>query len=93
DEISNFLQIDNQVILFIDANGNYDIKGLQQPILVLRQSPKINLERLIKMLNPTLVIADGSNYKSYVSLWRASCLELQTPFWSTREKGAYILKK
>ena len=92
-EISNFLQIDNQVVLFIDTNGNYDIKGLQQPILVLRQSPKINLERLIKRLNPTLVIADGSNYKSYVSLWKASCLELQTPFWSTREKGAYILKK
>jgi len=92
-EISNFLQIDHQVVLFIDANGNYDIKGLQQPILVLRQSPKINLERLIKRLNPTLVIADGSNYKSYVSLWKASCLELQTPFWSTREKGAYILKK
>ena len=92
-EISNFLQIDNQVVLFIDTNGNYDIKGLQQPILVLRQSPKINLERLIKRLNPTLVIADGSNYKSYVSLWKASCLESKTSFWSTREKGAYILKK
>lgn len=92
-EISNFLQIDSQVILFIDTIGNYDIKGLQRPILVLGQSPKINLERLIKMLNPTLVIADGSNYKSYVSLWRASCLELQTPFWSTRKKGAYILNK
>jgi len=91
EKIPNFLQINNQVVLFIDTNGNYNIKGLQKPILVLRQSPKINLERLIKMLNPRMIIADGSNYKSYVSLWKASCLELHTSFWSTGEKGAYVL--
>jgi len=91
EKIPNFLQINNQVVLFIDTNGNYNIKGLQKPILVLRQSPKINLERLIKMLNPRMIIADGSNYKSYVSLWKASCLELHTSFWSTGDKGAYVL--
>ena len=77
------------VVLKINSilkSGNYHQKYIAEVI-------QINLERLIKMLNPTLVIADGSNYKSYVSLWRASCLELQTPFWSTGKKGAYILNK
>ena len=91
-KIPNLLQLNKQVILFIDTAGVYNLTDLQQPILVLRQSPKINLERLIKKLQPTIIIADGSNYKSYVRRWKATCLKLQIPFWSTDELGAYIKK-
>ena len=91
-KIPNLLQLNKQVILFIDTAGIYNLTDLQQPILVLRQSPKINLERLIKKLQPTIIIADGSNYKSYVRRWKATCLKLQIPFWSTDELGAYIKK-
>ena len=89
-KLPDFLQVNNQIVLFIDAQGNYDINDMKQPIVVLHQSPKINLERLIKRLKPAIVIADGSNYKSDVNLWKASCLSLHTSFWSTGEKGAYI---
>ena len=91
-KIPNLLQLNKQVILFIDTAGIYNLTDLQQPILVLRQSPKINLERLINTLQPTIIIADGSNYKSYVRRWKATCLKLQIPFWSTDELGAYIKK-
>lgn len=91
-KLPNILQLNKQIVLFIDTAGVYNLTDLQQPILVLRQSPKINLERLINRLQPTIIIADGSNYKSYVRRWKATCLKLQIPFWSTDELGAYIKK-
>ena len=90
DELPSLLQVNSQIILCVDANGNYDIQDLKKPIVLLQQSPKINLERLIKRLNPSIIIADGSNYKSDVNLWKTSCLKLGISFWSTREKGAYV---
>ena len=90
DELPSLLQFNSQIILCVDANGNYDIQHLKKPIILLQQSPKINLERLIKRLNPSIIIADGSNYKSDVNFWKTSCLKLGISFWSTREKGAYV---
>ena len=91
-KLPNVLQLNKQIILFIDTAGVYNLTDLRQPIVLLRQSPKINLERLINRLQPTIIIADGSNYKSYVRRWKATCLKLQIPFWSTNEQGAYIKK-
>lgn len=91
-KLPNVLQFNSQVVLFVNANGNYDIKDLQKPIVILHQSPNINLERLIKRLKPIIIIADGSNYKSDVNLWKTSCLKFDVPFWSTSEKGAYVYK-
>ena len=53
----------------------------------------INLERLIAMHQPNIIIADGSNYKSYVEKWEETCLKKKTPFHSTMQKGAFILKE
>mgnify|MGYP000235752334 FL=1 len=91
-KLPNILQLNKKIVLFIDTAGVYNLTDLCQPIVLLRQSPKINLERLINRLQPTIIIADGSNYKSYVRRWKATCLKLQIPFWSTNEQGAYIKK-
>jgi len=91
-KLPTLLQLNKQIVLFIDTVGVYNLSDLRQPIVLLRQSPKINLERLINRLQPTIIIADGSNYKSYVRRWKATCLKLQIPFWSTNEQGAYIKK-
>ena len=91
-KLPNILQLNKQIVLFIDTAGVYNLTDLHQPIVLLHQSPKINLERLINRLQPTIIIADGSNYKSYVRRWKATCLKLQIPFWSTNEQGAYIKK-
>ena len=91
-KLPTLLQLNKQIVLFIDTAGVYNLTDLRQPIVLLRQSPKINLERLINRLQPTIIIADGSNYKSYVRRWKATCLKLQIPFWSTNEQGAYIKK-
>ena len=77
-------------ILCIDSLGVYN--PMQKPeVVVLTQSPKINLRRLISAIKPQQIIADGSNYKSYVKLWKATCEQEKIPFHATAEKGFYRL--
>jgi len=90
-KLSNLMYYDKQVVLIIDKGGLYDIKELNNPIVLLRQSPKINLQRLVKKLKPAIIIADGSNYKSYIENWNTTCKNLKTPFWTTYNQGAYVL--
>jgi competence protein ComEC len=81
----------NKKILCIDSLGVYTTK--QKPeIVLLIQSPKINLNRLISTIKPEQIIADGSNYKSYIKLWKATCEQQKIPFHATAEKGFYRLK-
>jgi len=58
-------------------------------IILLTQSPKINLERFIDSIAPTIIIADGSNYKTTVHRWKITCKKRKLPFHHTGEKGAY----
>ncbi|MEA1787687.1 ComEC/Rec2 family competence protein [Arenibacter sp. GZD96] len=60
--------------------------------LVLSQSPTINLDRLLYTHKPEMIIADGSNYRSYVERWRATCKKNRIPFHFTGEKGAFYFK-
>ena len=90
-KLSNLMYYDKQVVLIIDKGGLYDIKELNNPIVLLRQSPKINLQRLVKKLKPAIIIVDGSNYKSYIENWKTTCKNLKTPFWTTYNQGAYVL--
>lgn len=91
-EMENLQQFKNQAILVIDSLELYKFNSIKPSIVVLRQSPKINLDRLLHNIQPRLIIADGSNYKSYVTNWAKSCFKNKTPFYSTMQNGAYILK-
>jgi len=89
---SKFIYTYNNInILTIDSLGIYNIKGLQNPIIVLQNNPKINLTRLIAKLKPQQIIANGSNYKSYVNRWTETCKKQKTPFYDTRKNGAFII--
>ncbi|MEP3839107.1 MAG: ComEC/Rec2 family competence protein [Algibacter sp.] len=90
--ISALYQLKNKNILVVDSLGIYNIKTIKPDYVLLRQSPKINLNRLIDSLNPKLIIADGSNYKSYVERWEQICRKRKLPFHQTSKKGAFILK-
>ncbi|TMM59480.1 ComEC family competence protein [Maribacter algarum] len=80
----------NKTILMIDSLGIYP-SGNHDYIL-LTQSPKINLERLIDSVQPKQIIADGSNYRSYIARWRKTCAKRKLPFHYTGEKGAYYFE-
>jgi competence protein ComEC len=82
----------NEHILLIDSLGVYQLNKLINPIIVLQYSPKINLERLIITMQPKQIIADGSNFKSYVSRWEIVCEKEKIPFYYTGKNGAYMMK-
>jgi competence protein ComEC len=89
-KIKNTAFFKGHTILIIDSMGIYP-KQQQADILVLTQSPKINLDRLIQIHHPKEIVADATNYKSFQEKWKASCLKAKIPFHSTSEKGFYIL--
>ena len=88
----NLYKFKKETILVVDSLGIYKFEMIKPTIVLLQQSPKINLERLLKKLHPKLLIVDGSNYKSYVAKWKQTCIKNNTPFYSTMQKGAYVLK-
>lgn len=78
-------------ILLIDAFGVY-IKDNKPDIIILTQSPKINLERLIVTLHPKIIVADASNYKTDQEQWKQTCEKQKIPFHAIAVKGFYRLK-
>jgi competence protein ComEC len=78
-------------ILIVDEKAVYDL-SFKPDIILLTGSPKVNLNRLIVLTNPKLIIADNNNYKSYVNRWRLTCLEESQSFYSITENGAFVLK-
>lgn len=78
-------------VLVLDHENFASQLDFNPSILILSNSPKINLNRLLSRIKPRLVIADGSNFVSYVKSWEASCKQTKTPFHHTGQKGAFIL--
>lgn len=91
--LENSYTFEDGNLIIIDSLGVYPSAIAKPDYLLLTQSPKINLERLIDSLQPKYIIADGSNYKTYIKRWAASCKKRKLPFHYTGEKGAYYIKK
>lgn len=89
--LENYYINHGKELLIIDSLAIYNIPGAAPDYILLRQSPKINLERLLKTFPQAEIIADGSNYKSYIDRWKITCAKQKTPFHSTYEKGAFII--
>ena len=81
----------NTKVLILDSLGVYS-KKFQKSIVILTESPKVNLERLIDSTNPQLIIADGSNYTNYVVRWEKTCIQKKLPFHHTSKEEAHIIE-
>jgi len=90
--IQNAYKVNNKTLLVIDSLGVYKSLSFKPQLILLRNSPKINLNRMIDSLQPEVIISDGSNYKTYQNRWQATCKAKKIPFHKTSEKGAYIFK-
>ena len=87
--LKNVYKIRNRTFYVIDSLG---LKPrIQTDFLLITHSPQINLERLLDSISPKKIIADGSNYKSYVARWKKTCHERKIPFHYTGERGAFII--
>ena len=83
----NHYTFKNIKIMIIDSSSVYIPNDTDY--ILITQSPKINIERLIDSLQPKQIIADGSNYHSYITRWKKTCEKRKLPFHYTGEKGAY----
>lgn len=90
DSLHYDLKINDLEMVIIKEDGFYR-KTYNQPIVLLTQSARVNLERLINEVRPTLIIADGSNYRSNFITWESTCLKYNIPFINTYEEGAVEL--
>jgi competence protein ComEC len=88
--LTNTIYFNNNKILIIDKSSIYK-NSINPDIIILKDSPKVNLDRLLSSIKPKIIIADASNYKSYVTTWKQTCAKEKIPFHSTYEKGFYKL--
>lgn len=93
DQFPAVFQLQTSTIVVVDSIGIYKLQQLNNPIVVLRSSPKINLNRLIENLQPQQIIADGSNYKSYLKNWQQICFKKGIPFHQTGVEGAFVISE
>ncbi len=86
--LGNLMYHKDNKILILDSLGVYTT-AIRPDIVVITQSPKINMERFLQITKPKLVVADASNYKYIQKLWKGTCLKEKIPFHATGEKGFY----
>ncbi len=89
-KINNLTYFNGNKILILDSTGVYPPNN-HPDILVLTQSPQINLDRILKTTQPKIVVADATNYKTIQKAWKQSCEKQKIPFHATAEKGYFIL--
>ncbi len=75
----------------MDSTGVYD-SLLKPDVLLVTQSPRVNFDRVLQQLQPKQVIADATNYRTYIAHWDKSCHKQKIPFHATAEKGSFVLE-
>lgn len=91
EKIPPIFRYKNKNILILDSLGIFP-KHTTIHAVLLTNSPKINLNRLIDSLRPKQIIADGSNYFSYVRRWEKTCKVKKLPFRHTAKQGAFPIE-
>lgn len=87
DSVKNLIKWNNQTLIVVGKNGFYD-KAQKNATILLSHSPLVNLNRLIDDLQPKQIIADGSNFTSFIAAWEKTCAQRNIPFKNTYESGA-----
>lgn len=89
--LHNLLWHDGNKVLVIDSTASY-VPAMKPDVLVLVHSPKVNMERMLLQLKPKQVVADATNYRSYIARWAATCHKQKIPFHATAEKGSFRIE-
>lgn len=87
--LQNAYFLRGEKVYILDSLGIYPPKDYQPQTVLITQSPKIHLKRFIDSVKPSMIIADGSNYRSDVLRWKQTCIQKKIPFHYTGEKGAF----
>ena len=88
--IPKLLFFKNKKILILD-NNLINPENLNPDVMIITNSPRLNLERFLQVCKPKIIVADASNFKSYVKVWKSTCEKSAVEFHSTSEKGYFRL--
>lgn len=91
EKLPQLFKYNHKNILILDSLGIYP-KRKNIHTLLITNSPKVNLNRLIDSLRPKQIVADGSNYFTYVKRWKKTCQLKKLPFSHTAKEGAFSLE-
>jgi len=89
--LQNLAYFNSKKVLILDSLGVFP-NAIKPNIILITNSPKINLDRLLQKIRPEVVIADASNFKIYIKIWKSTCEKEKIPFHATGEKGFYRLQ-
>ncbi|NNF18482.1 MAG: DUF4131 domain-containing protein [Flavobacteriaceae bacterium] len=89
--LGNFYEYRRADLVIVGKNTPVYQLTLNPRWVLLTNSPNLHLDRWIDHNNPQMIIADGSNYHSYVDRWRKSCQDRGIPFHYTGTDGALLL--
>lgn len=90
-KLPTVFQYNSKTVIVLDSVAHLPNRQQVHTIL-LRNSPRINLNRWIDSLQPQQIIVDGSNYPSYVERWYKSSLDKNISFHYTAREGAFQMK-
>ncbi len=90
-KLKNLIKWHDHTLLVVGNDGLY-VTDILKPTVLLSHSPQLNLDRMLDDLKPTRVIADGSNFKQSIALWKRTCEIRNIPFTSTYDAGAVVLE-
>lgn len=81
----------NRNYLIVDNSYAYSKLKVNDLVLIITSNPKVNLERIIRDIQPIKVIFAINNYNNNVVKWKGTCKKLQVPFYDVSQLGAYVL--
>lgn len=90
DSLYNKVSLNNTDLIIVDES-TIILPDYTANLVLLSHSPQIHLDKVISNLQPKIIIADGSNYRTYVTRWKATCEKRGVRFLSTYEEGAINL--
>ena len=82
--IKNILPFKDNFLTIIDDKFYLDT-SYPTHYLLLRNNPKIHLEKFLSNIRPKILIADGSNRPFIIEKWKQTCQKLQIPFYYTKD--------
>ena len=89
--LKNSYRLGSEEFLIVSKPTLLSSKTGEADIVLLSHSPRINLDRFLAGHKPRLIIADGSNYRSFVDRWQKSCNRFDVALHSTAKDGALEL--
>ncbi len=87
------VQFYDKRLLVVDGPVNYSgEEKVKLDFLLLRNTPKVNLEELAQMFDFQLIVFDASNKRWRVADWKAECDKLGLDWYDVDEEGALVVK-